>query len=477
MQTSSRSLSIHSLPNELLLFIFECLYSMHCDQVSMNDELVWELDADLLSPTLFPFAQMRVCQRWRAVLLACSMFWTRIVIAVDEDYTPVWRIKDQFLWSRDQPVDVFVTRHPGTYEQEDLCEKTRVAAILPLISRHLHRCRRIEFKLLHLSSLPEIRSLLSGEASVLEDIGIDCHIEDVNEESVLPLPASEPDIHISTPRLTSLTFDGRSFFRSFVYRSDWFMHAPQLHNVFLTSYDVLSPNEVMSINDMLDVLSKLEDLWSLSVYSLPLLDADPNRQLPSLEISELDFFHLTGSITATIFACVSILPEEVSVIECSFLGVNFLAGIHFHLEDISPEWNLSVPFSDIIRVSEMDIVNCPGFTDDVLDVLTDGGPHNDDFSGTDLQKLSITRCTNFSAQKMYEMIRKRWEAVEEQNPGWHGDDERVVSDEHYEDRFVEGGQRPVSTLRVSEGPELPDEYRVLLKSLVPVFHWTVAGEA
>ncbi|KIJ61850.1 hypothetical protein HYDPIDRAFT_115324 [Hydnomerulius pinastri MD-312] len=156
--------SIHDLPNEVLLLAFKFLYmtsrsptdlsaaisegfrrctlEMDGDQKALYAfyeepyETKWAKERDLFSPSLFPYSQANVCQRWRNVLGDCSVFWTRVVIPVDK-CIPLTTILDYFCWSKDHLIEIFVGRGRTTSTGHlDSHERQRVATIMPFIALH-----------------------------------------------------------------------------------------------------------------------------------------------------------------------------------------------------------------------------------------------------------------------------------------------------------------------------------------------------
>ncbi|KIJ63469.1 hypothetical protein HYDPIDRAFT_168323 [Hydnomerulius pinastri MD-312] len=457
--TLSSSVSVQDLPNELLLLIFKLLH-----KPSRKNRV------GQLSPSMFPFAQAKVCERWRAVLANSSIFWTYIPIAVDRDFTPALTIDDYFCWSREQPVQVFVGRHAGTYKQDDPDEKARVAAVMPHISQHLHRISILDFALIRRSSFPDLHSWLSGEADILERMEVHCRIEGENKASVITPYEDEPDLYFSFPRLQSLSLDGRNFNRACIFRSDWLEHAPKLRTITLTSFQPSSPSEELSVRDTLRALSKAKGLARLNVHGVSFLDSNPRRLLPSLPGCSLELHDLRGNATASFLQAVEGQYIESLVLRrCSLLGVTSFFACGLLLEDISEEWDLDRPFRDI-TTAELVVVDCPGFNDSVLDLLADAGLTNDAFMSKSLWIVYITGCTNFSVRSLYRMVHARRLAAE-QNPGWDGTEYSL---------FLMGesdGMTAISVLTVENGPPISDSYRRRFEQLVASFHWTVAGES
>ncbi|KAH9917344.1 uncharacterized protein B0H18DRAFT_1035035, partial [Fomitopsis serialis] len=95
-----------------------------------------------------------------------SIFWTRLVIWIGRDPTPLSRIYQYLSWSQDRPLDIYVLRRFDPSVQ-DPNEKARINAIFELLLPHMKRWRILHMQLLRSSSLPLPRVDLLGRADKL----------------------------------------------------------------------------------------------------------------------------------------------------------------------------------------------------------------------------------------------------------------------------------------------------------------------
>jgi hypothetical protein len=71
---------VEHLPVELLAIIFGLVYDQEILEPSDSLCPEWQDAADIVSPSLFPYAIASVCSFWRDVASLVPNFWTRVVI-------------------------------------------------------------------------------------------------------------------------------------------------------------------------------------------------------------------------------------------------------------------------------------------------------------------------------------------------------------------------------------------------------------
>ncbi|KAH7914480.1 hypothetical protein BJ138DRAFT_1000046, partial [Hygrophoropsis aurantiaca] len=111
------------------------------------------IPADPLSPSYFPLALAQVCKTWRDVMASVPEFWTRLVIFVDDEPTPLDVVESWLEWSGDLPLEILVTRRLDRFKGDDPEEGERVEGVLDLLYDHIERCKRLCFDVLLSSSL------------------------------------------------------------------------------------------------------------------------------------------------------------------------------------------------------------------------------------------------------------------------------------------------------------------------------------
>jgi len=74
-----------------------------CDcKLDLNEGTLteWNDHDDLTSPSVFPYALASVCKQWCDLMLLVPEFWTRLVIFVDSQLTPIADLCAQLSASR-----------------------------------------------------------------------------------------------------------------------------------------------------------------------------------------------------------------------------------------------------------------------------------------------------------------------------------------------------------------------------------------
>ncbi|KIK91297.1 hypothetical protein PAXRUDRAFT_830979 [Paxillus rubicundulus Ve08.2h10] len=189
-QTRHTSIGLAAnLPTETLINIFNFIYQEHrtllrcsrshvqgCSKLpSLKETWIYE---DPLSATLFPFAVAAVCPRWCDVLVGVPVYWTRLVILVDEDPTDPVTISSFLRWSRDLPLDVTITRENLDPNHSDKQEPHRSRIIHDLLQPHISRMESLVVSVLHRGSLPDIFTDRGGPVTRLETLGLSNVLDD-----------------------------------------------------------------------------------------------------------------------------------------------------------------------------------------------------------------------------------------------------------------------------------------------------------
>ncbi|KII95309.1 hypothetical protein PLICRDRAFT_34151 [Plicaturopsis crispa FD-325 SS-3] len=155
---------------------------------------------------LFPYNLAAICPRWRSILSAVPKYWTRLVIDIGRDVTPLSNVRSYLAWSEDLPLEVMVLRRDG-YECTDALEATRVAAVTQLLAPHFHRFKTLEIRVLDSMSLPTLGTDFYGVAGRLTKI----NFTSVRDSGGSNRPPMSAKVAFETPVLTELSLDGENF--------------------------------------------------------------------------------------------------------------------------------------------------------------------------------------------------------------------------------------------------------------------------
>ncbi|KAH7929398.1 hypothetical protein BV22DRAFT_135355 [Leucogyrophana mollusca] len=354
---SSSTPSINTMPTELLLMIFKGVYAAHrtgqvgsqsdpnsnsdSDSDSDSDSSDDWIPADPLSPSYFPLALTRVCTAWRDIMSTVPEFWTRLVIFVDNDPTPLSQVESWLEWSRDLPLDILVTRRPDRFEEDDPDENDRVDCLIDVIYGDIERCQRLCFDVILASSLPPLDIFNHLVAPHLATFTLECRVDDGPRPDVMPallarllreeivasstlgggidslLDNAEPSASVDGPSITSDVLSnqdeenseedsdsGSSDDESDDWDSDdWDFEIPNINSLVLDGRNFcnafLDPCEFLGWKGHLDVntLQRLkiahykptEGERKLSLYDLLAALSEEAYHLGSLEIEDIDF--------------------------------------------------------------------------------------------------------------------------------------------------------------------------------------------
>ncbi|KAF9219093.1 hypothetical protein BS17DRAFT_790003 [Gyrodon lividus] len=319
--------SIGHLPIELMMMIFHGVHDLCLDKWTDTLNRV-----DSPSSTLFPHALAMVCPAWRKMLSSVPPFWTRVVIAIDDNPTPWCLVKGSFEWSRPLPIDVLIAPHGATYK-EDPRESNRVEAVMQCLIPELHRCLSIRINTIQVSSLPPLRSF-SGQALLLGELELACTPYDPWAEEEAGDVAVPLDFRC--PELETLHVNGRNFCNvcpsfvdsgiSFTYEL-WLSRLPNLTSVTISQYRAGGHNKGLSMARMLRALQDIPHLGHLAIKNVD-FDDEPIRRRSytlSTNLSCLEFSDLSNGVYL-FFRAVQQRIYEIYIAGCNVTIAQYRAG-------------------------------------------------------------------------------------------------------------------------------------------------------
>ncbi|KIJ08842.1 hypothetical protein PAXINDRAFT_18052, partial [Paxillus involutus ATCC 200175] len=281
--------------------IFHELYELGLDwRAVAGSQLPPLASVDFPSSTLFPNALAMVCCAWRKMLSSVPSFWTRVVIAIDGNATPLCLIEGSFEWSRPLPIDVLISPYSSTCD-ENPGEGHRVEAVMRYLLPELHRCRSIRINTIQVSSLPQLRGF-SGQALLLRKLEFGCTAYDPRAEEE-PGDVAVP-LELMCPELETLHLNGRNFCNVCPPSSEydptfacdlWLSHLPNLTHLTISNYTASSQNEGLSMAGMLRALQELPCLAQLAINNVDFDNEAPSYlyslspALRRLEFSDLAY--------------------------------------------------------------------------------------------------------------------------------------------------------------------------------------------
>ncbi|KAF8891582.1 hypothetical protein CPB84DRAFT_1784044, partial [Gymnopilus junonius] len=221
-------------------------------------------------PNLFP-------PTWEAVLSSCPEYWTRLVLFIGADSTPVEQAQRYIEWSCGLPIDVFIlNKNPGgRWSPNRMGEKETLSAFIQLLQPHMERCRSFHIEVFMHSSLPTL-DFISDRATLLRSLymlPIIGNLDDWDMETEVDQVQTDP---------VTMTIDGRTFLQALNNPPPWFTYQPQLRHLHIEGF-------------------RYEHLRLPLSATLAHISAKMNRTLVSLSLSRIPFKIDTKSLEADLY--------------------------------------------------------------------------------------------------------------------------------------------------------------------------------
>jgi hypothetical protein len=399
VKTSSQRPSRSFLPAELLLNIFQFVYTMSIqtpESPLSKSSMEWK-NEDSLSPSLFPYAIASVCSFWRDVMLMTPAFWTRIVILIDARPTPLSMIECQIAWTQNLPIDVTITRRIAL---RALGEQAQVASVMAIIVPQLYRCQKLCVDVSLSSSLPSFPSSFHGYAPLLEELQLECDFDD-GDSSSLETQTTTP---FECPALWKLAMDGRNFHNTCEEGIWTWLDLPAVTNLSISHF-TRHPDPLL-LQNLLSALSVIPNIAHLRLTDLALDPPDNSEAYhfisPSLlyslvceDIGDMDaleclieYFKEIPELTLTRCAARNATCEADTLT---------LKEMHHNVDDVDRMlgfWSGRNLYLD----------SCPGFDDAFLERMY--VPSNVVIARS-MKHLDISNCLNFSAPALKRFVESR----------------------------------------------------------------------
>ena len=381
--SSSRHPGTNNLPAELLFIIFNLALDDEDDDTFKSLDLEWDR-FDARSPTLFPFAVAAVCSLWRDIVSLIPDYWRLIVIFIDSPIPPPSAIASQFLWSHDLLLDVIVTRRVFDHPCDDQHERTRVMSIMKTyIYPNMHRIRKLRIDVRLSSSLPSFPHDIRGVTTNLVYLELSCREDDGG----CTVPTNDREWVASTqhqyPALSTLFIDGRNYFNACKKPAEWADMVANVNDLVISRYRPRT-GESFSLRDFILPLQLMSRLGCLDITDLALcasasrVDSMSRPWLHRLELSDLADFQSIAELFDSLYAAL-----EITIFHCALGDHAYFAGnMYLKLKGIDANQDLA-SFLCAWDGFLLEIVNCPGFTDHVLDKMGARGEWSIHVRGTD----------------------------------------------------------------------------------------------
>ena len=444
LSLQSSAFLMSSLPVELLEIIFKYCYLGYLRDA---DDDNWEELS--LSDTIrtFPYNLAAVDPSWNAILLRHRDYWTGLTRAIfNVDSKTPTHIDDAktLLGYMLDGADPYYKFHVDIIRRskanpDDAAEKDRVKNLMDLLAPEIRRCQSFLIDVHASSSLPSLttyfQDLITSCVVSLEYL---CDVDD-SEDTV----SNEPydyGFAMQGSHITSMVLDGGNFRRN----TAWLRRQTKLKSLTISHLSHGATNSAE-----LDVRQALATVLSMVT---PIYWGAP-ANLKSLKFRDIDFAPRDSMREA--FSIFMRVPNNTSLEYLSFEDVDprfledltgsiFLnadrdlqvahpAPLELHLScgassrDIPvnvQSWQYarlvlegydqahltaSYPFDqESFLSSELHLINCPGFTDSDLEILSKIDPETKaPLFSTNLKHLKLTDCHGFSIQALKDMVAAR----------------------------------------------------------------------
>jgi hypothetical protein len=436
----SLSAILMSLPVELLEIIFKYCYLGYLSDVDTDE---WE-EPSSLSDTLrtFPYNLAAVDPSWNAILLRHRDYWTEVTRAIfnvdSKSPTPIDDAKTLLRYMLDDAspyykfhVDII---RRSKANPDDAAEKDRVKGLMDLLAPEIRRCQSFLIDVHASSSLPSVATYFNDlTATCVISLEYLCDVDD-SEDTV----SNEPYDHgyvIQGSHITSMVLDGGTFRRN----TTWLRRQTKLESLTVShlSHGATNSAELDVRRALATVLfmvtpnfwAALPKLKSLKFRDINFTSRDSMREAFSI------FMHVPNNISLKYLSFEDVDPQFLEDLTRSiFLNADrdlaHPAPLELHLlcgassRDIPVDvesWKYArlvlegydqahltanYPFDqERFLSSELHLINCPGFTDSNLEILSKIDPETQaPLFSTNLKYLKLTDCHGFTIQALKDMV-------------------------------------------------------------------------
>ena len=276
---------------------------------------------------------------------------------------------------------------------------------------HMHRIRKLRIDVRFSSSLPSFPHDIHGVTTNLVYLELSCREDDGGRT----LPTNNRELVSSTqhqyPALSTLFIDGRNYYNACKNPAEWADMVANVNDLAISRYRPRA-GESFWLRDFILPLRTMVRLDHLKITDLALCTSASRFEPPLVSppwLNVLSYFGLSDfadfELIAELFDFLSV-AWEVAVFRCA-LGdlVDFVENMYLKLNGIDANQDLT-SFLYAWEGNMLDIVDCLGFTDDVLDKM--GAQENGVFMCARLMNnLDIVNCPNFSVAALKRLVAAR----------------------------------------------------------------------
>ncbi|EIW85745.1 hypothetical protein CONPUDRAFT_162869 [Coniophora puteana RWD-64-598 SS2] len=359
---TARRHSIQSLAPETLLEIFDHLSTSRKRSKKTG----------VYSPiALYPFTIASVCRHWLDVASLKSKYWSDVVIPLDFPILP--SIMGTYLDAFNcQDTPHFHIVYFNTVPIQAQVEKARLDDVMRLLVPYFHKCKTISIYTCYRSSTILVTKYLTKRSLIfLEDLSLVSSITDTTQPACFA--------SMTCPKLKSLSVDAKTFtnlIEALEIKSD---PERDMDHVRITSYHPTNCRSDLEPDDLVCGIAELADGYGM-IYALDVSDVifDPSLTWLFTHISnvyEVRLVDLQKQFLAQLlgsFRTPQALHDytSVSLTRC-ILPYPAIIGDMFKLSFIEMGDSNSI-LNALKRWEgvEIEVKNCSGFTDIILDTVS-----------------------------------------------------------------------------------------------------------
>jgi hypothetical protein len=414
---------IQKLPSELLLTIFKFAYvaarrsmssltgvtichnfNANCRAenkcfcyISPNEKYDWDMHEDSHPAALFPNSLASVCCHWENVMLLLPAFWTRVVIVLDSSTFPPPGLSLQLNSTKDEPIDIIVTRSPKSDALDSDVEQSRMAYIVAVLRPHFQRCRKLHFNVTYSSSLPQLPAILPSIMSHLQQLSLDSSI-DTGRPAVQPYDSWDDGSMVNWCKLKSITIDGWNLV-------DLYKRVPNSREQIFPACKSLAMKfggEEFPFSNIIMLLRK----HAIDGFTFDSVLFSKGENLHhTIYIDELVLKNLSADVTNTIISvCYGI--SSLAIINCfASVPLDMPVVDSFSLLDIDADQYIG-GFIRTWSGADLHVIRCRGFDDDVLNMMGQRDRYGN-FYAARMETLSINQCPHFSIEALKKLAKIR----------------------------------------------------------------------
>ncbi|EIW85753.1 hypothetical protein CONPUDRAFT_135353 [Coniophora puteana RWD-64-598 SS2] len=362
------SLTIMSLPPETMLNIFDYLHVGHKVTTDRTTK-------HYTSFALFPFSIALVCSHWRDIIAQKSEYWSSVVIMLDFSFDSSVMMTCLEAFTQLETIKLHLVSYDEV-EVEPSAENALFGAFVRILAPFFHKCKTISVDVQYRSTIVAAARILDGLiAPDLDDLYLVSRVTDSTEDI--------PFTSLNCPKLKYVSMDAKSFVgfananaqletriernHDFGRVLSVFPYHPETESPKLTRSALIS-----AITHFIDSYGPLEYLLIEDVR-FDQLDFDVPEAITAGG-NYVHLFDLDARFLSAFFA--NFDPPEaegdegiLSLTRCELdfpIAVPFMATLM--LRDIDDTHTVlhALKFWDGLIV---DVSNCAGFTDGVLDAM------------------------------------------------------------------------------------------------------------